>query len=55
MQSGYDVSIVFVFLRSADACVARILERVRSEIRMRRCEPSDELFLEIVAEERAAS
>ena len=29
VQSGYDVSIVFIFLRSADACVARILERVR--------------------------
>ena len=28
-QSGYEVSIVFIFLRSADACVARILERVR--------------------------
>jgi len=28
-QSGYEVSVVFIFLRSADACVARILERVR--------------------------
>lgn len=28
-QSGYEVTVVFVFLSSADACVARILERVR--------------------------
>jgi predicted ABC-type ATPase len=28
-QAGYEVSVVFIFLRSADVCVARILERVR--------------------------
>ena len=29
VQSGYDVTIVFIFLSSADACVARIVERVQ--------------------------
>lgn len=29
VHRGYDVSIVFIFLRNADACIARILERVR--------------------------
>jgi predicted ABC-type ATPase len=28
-QSGYEISIIFLFLRSADACVARVVERVR--------------------------
>lgn len=28
-ESGYEVSIVFIFLASVEACVARIQERVR--------------------------
>ncbi len=29
MESGYDVSVAYLFLESADACVARVRERVR--------------------------
>ena len=38
-----------------DDVAVRVLERVRSEVRMRQREPVDSVFIEIVEEERAAN
>ena len=39
----------------SDEVANRVLKRVRSEVRMRQAEPSDEIFIQIVDEERSSS